>query len=125
MIARLRRWARLLLKKAVLVWLAARDNRVPWLVRALAAIVAIYALSPIDLIPDFVPVFGLLDDLLLVPLGVWLVIRCLPPDLLAELEEKAELQSVEMDRRTGFLLIAATWLLAALVTGWIVWAIVC
>ncbi|WP_150523308.1 YkvA family protein [Roseibium sediminis] len=125
MIARLRRWARLLLKKAVLVWLAARDNRVPWLVRALAAIVAIYALSPIDLIPDFIPVFGLLDDLLLVPLGVWLVIRCLPPGLLAELEEKAELQSVEMDRRTGFLLIAATWLLAALVTGWIVWAIVC
>lgn len=125
MIARLRRWARLLLNKAVLVWLVARDKRVSLALRVLAAAVAVYALSPIDLIPDFIPVLGLLDDLLLVPLGVWLVLRLVPSRLLAELGERAEEQSVEIARRTGFLVVATTWAFACLFIGWIVWAIVC
>lgn len=66
------------------VYLAARDPRTPWPVRLLAMAVAAYALSPIDLIPDFIPVLGYLDDLLIVPLGILLVVRLIPPELLAE-----------------------------------------
>ena len=125
MLAWLRDWARRLLENAVLVWLAARDPRVPALVRVLAAAVAIYAFSPIDLIPDFLPVIGVLDDLILVPLGVWLVIQLLPSELLTELSHEAQRRSVVIGRKTGFLVIAATWLMAALLTGWIVWTFVC
>ena len=63
----------------VALYLAAGDPRVPWHAKALAACVAAYALSPIDLIPDFIPVLGYLDDLLIVPLGIWLVVRMIPP----------------------------------------------
>ena len=62
-------------REALVVWLAGRDLRTPWLCRLVALAVAAYAFSPIDLIPDFIPVLGLLDDLLLVPAGVWLALR--------------------------------------------------
>ena len=61
------------------IWLAARDPRTPWAARALALLIAAYALSPIDLIPDFIPILGLIDDALLIPAGIWLVGRMLPP----------------------------------------------
>lgn len=83
-------WASALRRDVAVLWLAARDPRVPWTAKALAALVAAYALSPLDLIPDFIPVLGLLDDLLLVPLGIWLTLRLLPPDLLAELRAEAD-----------------------------------
>jgi len=76
---RLRLWARRLKFDLVAVSLAARDPRTPWSARLLALAVVAYALSPIDLIPDAVPVLGLLDDLVLLPLGLWLVIRLIPP----------------------------------------------
>ena len=66
------------------LWLAARDPRVPSLAKIVAGATAAYALSPIDLIPDFVPVFGYLDDLILVPAGIWLAVRLIPPPLMAE-----------------------------------------
>ena len=66
------------------LWLAARDPRVPPLAKIVAGATAAYALSPIDLIPDFVPVFGYLDDLILVPAGIWLAVRLIPPPLMAE-----------------------------------------
>ena len=62
----------------VALWLAARDPRVPWHAKTLAAVVAAYALSPIDLIPDFIPVLGYLDDLILVPAGIWLAVLLIP-----------------------------------------------
>src|SRR4028119_904 len=65
-------------------WLAARDPRCPWYARAFGLFVTAYALSPVDLIPDFIPVLGLLDDALLIPLGLWLFIKLLPPGLLEE-----------------------------------------
>ena len=71
----MQRWARSLKRDVVAVWIAGRDPRVPWHAKALAAAVAAYALSPIDLIPDFIPVIGYLDDLIIVPLGLLLVIR--------------------------------------------------
>jgi uncharacterized membrane protein YkvA (DUF1232 family) len=73
----------------VAVYFAARDPRTPILARCLAFAVAAYALSPIDLIPDFIPVLGYLDDLLIVPVGLLLVTRLLPPKVLAESREKA------------------------------------
>ena len=82
-------WARRVKRDAVAVYFAARDPRTPMLARCMALAVAAYALSPIDLIPDFIPVLGYLDDLLIVPLGLLLVIRLLPPEVLAESREKA------------------------------------
>jgi uncharacterized membrane protein YkvA (DUF1232 family) len=71
------------------IYLAYRDPRVPWYARACAAVVVAYAFSPIDLIPDFIPVLGYLDDLVLVPLGITLALRMIPPAVMAECREKA------------------------------------
>ena len=72
---RMRQWARTLRRDVLALYLAARDPRLPWYAKAVAACVAVYALSPIDLIPDFIPILGYLDDLVIVPLGIWLAIR--------------------------------------------------
>jgi uncharacterized membrane protein YkvA (DUF1232 family) len=88
-VARLKEWARRLAGEAVALWFCARHPRTPLGARLLAAAVAAYALSPIDLIPDFIPVLGLLDDLLLVPLGIWLTLRLVPPDVILECREQA------------------------------------
>jgi len=85
----LKAWARSLKRDVVALWIAARDPRVPWYAKALAGAVAAYALSPIDLIPDFIPVVGYLDDLLIVPAGIWLAVRLIPPALIAEFREEA------------------------------------
>jgi uncharacterized membrane protein YkvA (DUF1232 family) len=81
---RVRQWARTLKRDVLALYLAARDPRVPWYAKAVAACVAVYALSPIDLIPDVIPLLGYLDDLVLVPLGIWVAIRLVPPALLEE-----------------------------------------
>jgi uncharacterized membrane protein YkvA (DUF1232 family) len=81
------RWkqrARTVKRDAHALYLAARDPRVPWYTKALAAAVVAYAASPIDLIPDFIPVIGYLDDLIIVPLGIVLVIKLIPPEIMAE-----------------------------------------
>ena len=86
---RLRTWARHIKRDVHALYLAARDPRVPWHAKAAAIAVAAYALSPIDLIPDFIPVLGYLDDLLIVPLGVLLAVRLVPPGLMAEFRASA------------------------------------
>jgi uncharacterized membrane protein YkvA (DUF1232 family) len=90
MLTRLTDWARVLRTDVMTLYLAARDPRVPWHVKALAGLVAAYALSPIDLIPDFIPLLGLLDDVILVPLGVLFVIKLAPASVMAELRHEAE-----------------------------------
>ena len=102
------------------VYFAARDPRTPFLVRALAALVAAYVLSPIDLIPDFIPVIGYLDDLLLVPLGLALVVRLTPPIVL----ESARLQAQQAANRpvsyTAAVFIISVWLfLCWLILRWV------
>ena len=72
------------------LYLAYRDPRVPWYARLFAACIVGYAFCPIDLIPDFVPVLGYLDDLLLVPLGIWLALKLIPPEVMAEARERAQ-----------------------------------
>lgn len=119
------RWsrrARALKNDVVAVSLAYRDPRVPWYARLLAVCVVAYALSPIDLIPDPIPVLGYLDDLVLVPLGIALVVRLIPRDVLAEYRRRA--QDVTATRQpTKWIaagVIIAVWVLtAALVTRWL------
>src|SRR6202521_6399317 len=84
MMARLKQWAAALMRDLHAIYLAARDPRVPWYAKALAVGVAGYALSPIDLIPDFIPVLGYLDDLIIVPLGIMAVVKLIPPEIMAE-----------------------------------------
>jgi uncharacterized membrane protein YkvA (DUF1232 family) len=81
---RMRVWARAMKRDVHAVYLAARDPRVPWYAKAVALCVAGYALSPIDLIPDFVPVLGYLDDVVIVPAGILAVVRLIPPEIMAE-----------------------------------------
>ncbi len=80
---------RQLKKETYAIYLACKDPRVPWYARVLAGCVVAYAFSPIDLIPDFIPVIGYLDDLIIVPLGIWLVLKVIPPAVLAECRQKA------------------------------------
>ncbi|MCU5772453.1 YkvA family protein [Erwiniaceae bacterium BAC15a-03b] len=79
---RAKQWARNIKRDVHAVWLAGRDPGTPWYAKLLALIVAAYAVSPIDLIPDFIPVIGYLDDLILVPLGIMLVVRLIPPEIM-------------------------------------------
>ena len=90
MLSHIKTWARRLNRDGHAVYLASRDPRVPWYVKALAIAVAAYALSPIDLIPDFIPIVGYLDDLVIVPLGVWLVVSLIPAEIMAECRAKAD-----------------------------------
>ena len=95
-------------------WLATRDPRCPWGARLVGLLVAAYALSPIDLIPDFIPVLGLLDDALLIPAGLWLFGRLLPPGLLEEHRAAAARAAQRPSSRLGMVLVLAVWGLAAL-----------
>lgn len=90
-------------------WLAARDPRTPMLARLLAVAVAAYALSPIDLIPDFIPVLGLVDDLVIVPVGLWLVRRLIPDTLWSELSAAAAAASAHPSSRAGMIFILFVW----------------
>ena len=89
-VSRLKSWAKSIKRDVVTVYFAARDPRTPLGVRLLAGIVAAYALSPIDLIPDFIPVIGYLDDLIIVPLGLLLVLRLIPKHVLDSSRERAD-----------------------------------
>lgn len=101
------------LKRDVLtVYFAARDPRLPWPVRALALAIAAYALSPIDLIPDFIPVLGLLDDLVLLPLGIALVVRLTPPAVLDAARARAAAADVRPSSVAAVVVIVALWAVA-------------
>lgn len=114
--ARLRRWMALAKREIVALSLAARDPRVPRLAKVLAAVTVAYAVSPIDLIPDFIPVIGYLDDAILLPLAVWLTLRLIPKPVMAELRAEAE-RRIETPSGT-----AAAWVIGALWLGLAAWA---
>jgi uncharacterized membrane protein YkvA (DUF1232 family) len=121
--ASLRKWAKGLKRQTLVVYYAARDPRTPWYVRALAFAVAAYALSPIDLIPDFIPLLGYLDDLVIVPLGLMLVLRLTPREVLAASRLKAEQAAGRPASRGMAAAIIGIWILAAVVLGLWVWRI--
>jgi len=104
----LRAWARTLKQDTLALYLAARHPRTPWLAKLIIAGVVAYALSPIDLIPDFIPVLGYLDDLILLPLGISLAIKMLPPRLMDECRERARMTFAEgkpVNRLAGFMIL--------------------
>lgn len=110
LISKAKIWAKSLKRDIVALWLAARDRRVPWYAKAVAGAVAAYALSPVDLIPDFIPVLGYLDDLLIVPLGILLATRLVPADVMRELREEAARRIERPSGRAGLTFILAVWL---------------
>ena len=119
-VARWKGWARGVKREALVMYVAARDPRTPWYAKAAAACVVAYALSPIDLIPDPIPVLGYLDDLVLNPLGVLLVRRMIPPAVLAESRERLEAGAVP-EARVGWVaaaVIVVLWAVAAVGVAW-------
>jgi uncharacterized membrane protein YkvA (DUF1232 family) len=120
MLERLRHWARTVRRDVHALYLVAGDRRMPWYAKALALVVAGYALSPIDLVPDFIPVLGYLDDAILVPLGVLLVIRLIPPELMAEHRERAAAARDRPVSRVAALAVVCAWLATVILAGW--WA---
>lgn len=109
-------------KETFTLYFACRHPRVPWYAKALALIVVGYALSPIDLIPDFIPVLGYLDDLVLIPLGIMLVIRMIPVDALEECRQQSE-EIVGRATRAGKIaaaVIVAIWIVTAALLVWLV-----
>jgi uncharacterized membrane protein YkvA (DUF1232 family) len=125
LLERARPWARRVKRDGLTLWFAKGHPRTPWLAKVLAVVVVAYALSPIDLIPDVIPVLGYLDDVILLPALVWLAVRLLPADVLAEFRQKAEgwLASAADKPRSwaGALVIVALWLMAAALL--LVWAV--
>jgi uncharacterized membrane protein YkvA (DUF1232 family) len=105
----------------VALWIAARDPRTPWYAKAVAATVAAYALSPIDLIPDVIPVLGYLDDLLIVPLGILLAVWLIPDALMAEFRAEAARRAEQPGSRAGAVAIVALWVAAAVLLIFLFW----
>ncbi len=104
------------------IYLASRDPRTPWYAKAIAVGVAAYALSPIDLIPDFIPILGQLDDIIIVPIGIWLAVRLIPPDVLNEHRTAAALLDEQSPKSTGgAVAIVLIWLLLAAGSGWLIY----
>ena len=118
----LRQWARRIKRDGVTLWFATRHPGTPWAVKLLGLFVVAYALSPIDLIPDFIPILGYLDDVLLLPGLIWLGVHLLPNDVLIECRERADawlLAGKEKPRSyVGAFVIVLIWLVLA----WLGWA---
>ncbi len=121
MLWRLRDWARAIKRDVHAIWLASHDPRVPWPAKALAVCIAAYALSPIDLIPDFIPVLGYLDDAILLPLGILLVVRMIPADVMAEHRATAAMAAERPASTGGAIFIAAVWIALCAGAGWLVY----
>ena len=114
---RLRTWAKKVKRDGVTLWFAGRHSLTPWYAKALGAFVVAYALSPIDLIPDFIPVLGYLDDVILLPALIWLAIRMIPVPILAECREQADqwmaTEGAKPSSRIGAMLIVVVWIVAS------------
>lgn len=115
------RWAAALRNNTYALWLASRDPRVPLLAKIIIVAVVAYALSPIDLIPDFIPVIGYLDDLLLVPLGIWLAIKLVPDAVWQDCKALAAKRTAELpsNRRAAWIVVAIWILVAAGLSLWL------
>lgn len=120
MLAGAKQWARVIKRDVLALWIASRDIRTPWYAKLAAGAVAAYALSPIVLIPDFIPVLGYLDDLLIVPLGILLVVKLVPAQLMAECRAAAAEQSKHISYG-GMTAIALIWVAAAALVLWWLW----
>jgi uncharacterized membrane protein YkvA (DUF1232 family) len=118
---RMKDWARTVRRDVHALWLAGRDPRVPWYAKAFALLIAAYALSPIDLIPDFVPILGYLDEVILLPPAILLAVKLVPPELMAEHRAAAAEAEGRPVSRAGAAMVVALWLLAATALVWWFW----
>jgi uncharacterized membrane protein YkvA (DUF1232 family) len=124
MVRRLRKWARAVKDDTLALWFCCRHPRTPLLAKLLAIAIAGYALSPIDLIPDFIPVLGYLDELILLPGAIILVLKLIPPDVLAECREQARRWSEGNQRKPRSYLAAFVIVLLWLALAWLGWRLV-
>jgi uncharacterized membrane protein YkvA (DUF1232 family) len=122
---KLQRWATRIKRDGVTLWFACRHSKMPWTLKVLAGFVVAYALSPIDLIPDFIPVLGYVDDILLLPALIWLAIRLMPTDVLADCRQKTDAWMLAHGAKPkspfGALLVVLVWI--GLVTSLWFWLI--
>ncbi|QYO76056.1 YkvA family protein [Devosia salina] len=122
-IGRAKSWARGVKRDVVALWIAARDLRTPVIAKVAAACVAAYALSPVDLIPDFVPVLGYLDDLLIVPLGILLAVKLIPVPLMSDFRLEASKREGKPISRVGLAVVVFIWVLGAALSAWWAWKV--
>jgi uncharacterized membrane protein YkvA (DUF1232 family) len=111
-------WARGLKREVYAIYLAAQNPRVPWYTKCLALAVVGYALSPVDLIPDFIPVLGYVDDLIIVPLGIWLVLALIPEEVMTACRARADEAIEGLHGRIAAVAIITIWILGAATLGW-------
>jgi uncharacterized membrane protein YkvA (DUF1232 family) len=117
-LTRAKQWARAIRRDTVALWIAARDPRVPWHAKLLAGAVAAYALSPIDLIPDVIPVLGYLDDVIIIPAGILLTVRLIPGGLMEEFRVEAARREGRPISRAGAAVVVGLWIAALALTAW-------
>lgn len=116
-IERIKTRAKQLKREIMALWFAARDPRTPWYAKGLALLVTAYAFSPIDLIPDFIPLIGYLDDLVLIPAGIALSIKLVPPEVMQACREKADLETQKPVSIAGAVVIGLIWLVILFLIG--------
>lgn len=126
MLDRLKQWASRLKQETYALYFAYRDPRVPWYAKALAAFVVAHTFSPIDLIPDFIPILGYLDDLIITPLGLALALKLIPSEVMAEarVEAASRLQEGKIVSRAGAAIVITIWLTCILLAAFLIWKIV-
>jgi uncharacterized membrane protein YkvA (DUF1232 family) len=124
-LGRLKTWAERLEKEVVAIYYAYRDPRTPWYVRLFCGFIVLMTLSPIDLIPDFIPIFGYLDDALFLPLSIWLALKLIPKEVMDDSRQKAtELQPSQLvDKRKSILLIVSIWMTFLVILSWVLYLI--
>jgi uncharacterized membrane protein YkvA (DUF1232 family) len=122
LISKLKGRAAALKREAYALYIAARDPRVPWYAKVVMGLVLAYAFSPIDLIPDFIPVLGYLDDLIIVPLGIALVLRMIPAQVMTDARKQAEelSQQGKPVSRVGAIIIIAIWVIIVVAVIWFI-----
>lgn len=113
-----REWARELKRQTLTLYYAVRDTRTPWHAKLIAGLIVAYAISPIDLIPDFIPVLGYLDEIILLPAAIWLALKLVPPAVLEAARQKAEQTSERPTSTAAAVAIVAIWVILAALFGW-------
>ena len=123
MLNRLKELADRLEKETYALYLAYRDVRTPWYAKVFAALVVAHTLSPIDAIPDFIPVLGYLDDLIITPLGIFLALKMIPDEVMAEARQQAALAKLEgrIHSRAGIAIVVTIWALGAVLIAFLVY----
>jgi len=122
MLERLKTWAAALKREALVLWFASRDPRSPWYAKWLAVLIVAYALSPIDLIPDFIPIIGYLDEIILLPGAIWLVLKLMPPEVLLDSRARARAWLEAHRPKPRNWIAAVAILLLWIVVLWALWA---